>query len=317
MTTVNKVQQTQTKKAETKKAEETQQQTQPKSADVNSTQPSAKAQEIKDSGQIKDGVYKNEHGTSTVGDIAQANAMKEDGTVDPAEVQGQVLQMVNDNPALKAAAQEAGINLNDPSPDDLQKLANLEVKAGQEVKCPDKAEEAKTPEEAKEAEEAKEEGACDKPKAEEAKAPEEKKDKGQDVLGQIMDLVAKAESSQDPAEKSQLADQALQMINQVRQEKGIKPEDSKQQNGQQQNETAGKIQSGQKMDDSLKADVAKAMDGPKDQLAQILDSLQQRATAAKTGGGQNAQNQQNPFGQQNGGMNDLVNGINQKFQLAS
>lgn len=312
MTSVSKVQHTEQKKVEAKKAEETQQQTQPKSADVNGTQPSAKAQEIKDSGKIKDGVYKDEHGSATLGDIAQANAMKEDGTVDPAEVKSQLVQMTNDNPALKAAAQQAGINLENPTEEDLQKLANLDVVAGQEVKCPAKAEEAKAPEEA-----AKEEKPAEEAPAEEAKAAEEKKeDKPADVLGQIMDLVAKAESSQDPKEKASLADKAIQMINQVRQEKGITQEDSKPKEGQQQNETAAKISGGQKMDDTMKADVGKAMDGPKDQLAQILDSLQQRANAAKQGGNTN-----NPFGTaantQGNGMNGMIQEINQKFPIAS
>lgn len=279
---------------QTQKKEETQQtqeKTQAKSADVNSTNPSARAQDIQRNGEIKDGVFKS-RSDATVGDIAQANAMKEDGTVDPAEVKQGIAEMVKNNPELSAKAKELGIDLENPTEEDLQKLANLDVKAGQEVKCPEKAQEAKAPEEAAEeapAEEAKEEqpqGNCNK--AEEAKGAEDKK-QGDDPLSQIMDLIQKAEQAQDPSQKAQLANQAIQMINQLRAEKGIQKEDGQQQQaqgtqGQQNGQTqqlVNTIKSGGQVD---KAALSQALEGgDKGQLAQILDALEARANQAKNG----------------------------------
>ena len=313
MTTVSRVRNTETKKAETNKTKETTEQTQPKSADITSTQPSERAKNINSSEEIKDGTFKS-RSDATLGDIAQANSMKEDGTVDPAEAQSQMLQMVNDNPALKAAAEKAGINLEDPSEEDLQKLANLDVKAGQEIKCPAKAEEAKAPEEAAAAEEAGKEEA--KPEeaagAECAKGAEEKK-ADESPMGQVMAMIEKAEAASDPAQKRQYADQAIQMINQIRNEKGV--EKGQGQENQQATNTQGtqgaKNTEGQQLAKTIesggKVDTAaldKAMDSKDlNQLSQILDSLEMRANKAKNGGsetmnalnlqGQNALNQMN------------------------
>lgn len=311
MTTVSRVKHTETKKAEANKTEEKKEQTQPKSADIKSTQPSERAKNINSSEEIKDGSFKS-RSDATLGDIAQANSMKEDGTVDPAEVQTQMLQMVNDNPALKAAAEKAGINLEDPSEEDLQKLANLDVKAGQEIKCPAKAEEAKAPEEAAAAEEAKPEEAAAAEEAAPAGAAEEKK-ADESPLGQVMAMIEKAETATDPAQKRQYAEQAIQMINQIRNEKGV--EKGQGQGNQQATNTQGAqgaqnaegqqlaktIESGGKVDNAA---LDKAMDSKDlNQLSQILDSLEMRANKAKNGGsdtmnalnlqGQNALNQIN------------------------
>lgn len=314
MTAVRRVQHTETKKAEAKKAEEKKEQVQAKSADVKSTQPSERAKDINRNEEIKDGVFKS-RSDSTVGDIAQANAMKEDGTVDPAEVQAQVVGMVKDNPALTAAAKEAGINLDNPTEEDLQKLANLDVKAGQEVKCPAKAEEAKAPEEAAAAEEAKPEEAGKEEKAEEAapaegaKGAEEAK-KDDSPLAQVMAMIEKAETSTDPAQKRQYADQAIQMIEQLRNEKGVEKGQG-QQNQQATNPQGAQNAEGQQLAKTIEAGgkvdgaaLDKALEGgDTNQLAQILDSLEMRANKAKNGGnetmnalnlqGQNALNQMN------------------------
>lgn len=308
---------TQTKKTEKKEEKKVeQQQTQPKSADVNSTNPSERAKDIARNEEIKDGVFKS-RSDATLGDIAQANAMKEDGTVDPAEVKNQIKEMVQNNPDLATKAKEMGIDLENPTDEDLQKLANLDVKAGQEVKVGQKAaEEAKAPEEAKAAEEAPAEeaaGAEEAAPAEAAKGAEEKQ--ADDPLSQIMALIEKAEASNNPSERSQLANQAIQMINEIRAQKGITNDQQAQGNtatGNNQQaaspeatQMAQNINAGGKID---QAALAKAMEGNVQDLAQILNALESRANKAKNGNNP-TMNALNMFGQQAMTQMNLQNSI--------
>lgn len=301
-----------TEKKEEKKVEE--QKTQAKSADLESTNPSERAKDIVRNEEIKDGVFKS-RSDATLGDIAQANAMKEDGTVDPAEVKNQVIDMVQNNPELAAKAKEMGIDLENPTDDDLQKLANMDIKAGQEVKVGEKPlEEAKAPEEAA-AEEApaEEAGAEEAAPAEAAKGPEEA---ANDPISQIMALIEKAEASNNPGEKAQLANQAITMINDIRAQKGI----TKEQQQPQGNTTAGanqqaaspeatqlaqNIKAGGKID---QAALGKAMEGDVKDLAVILDSLEQRANMAKNGNN-TTMNALNMLGQQAMGQMNAQNSI--------
>ncbi|MEW5821105.1 MAG: hypothetical protein AB1782_13010 [Cyanobacteriota bacterium] len=94
MTRVSGVNHHETKKIDKKDTNEVQEQTKAKSADINSTQPSERAKQINTDNKIKDGIYKDEHSEATVGDIAQANSLKEDGTVNPESVQQQVVDIV-------------------------------------------------------------------------------------------------------------------------------------------------------------------------------------------------------------------------------
>lgn len=312
MTTVNKVNhEPQTKKTEKKEA--TAEKTQPKSADVNSTNPSERAKNIQQSGEIKDGKFQS-RSDATVGDIAQANAMKEDGTVDPAAVKQNVKDIVANNPQLAQAAKDAGINLENPTEEDLQKLANLDVKAGQEVNVPAKAEEAKTPEEKaaeeKKAEEAeKPEGNCNSDKAKEAEKADDKK-QGDDPLSQIMDLIQQAEQAKDPSQKKALANQAIQMINQLRQQEGIQKGQGDQQQGaqgannnQQGNQLVQQIQSGGQVNaDQLKQVMGS---GDKGAMAAVLDALEARANRAANNNSNPMMNALNNQGQQNQNLMNL------------
>lgn len=294
---VSKVSKTKTsapKKTAAKQKTQKTAETKPKSADIKSNQPSARAKDIANNGEIKDGKFKS-RSDATVGDIAQANAMKEDGTVDSKEVQSQVQEIVNSNPQLLKAAEEAGINLDNPTEEDLQKLANLDVKAGQEVDCPVKADEAEKPEEAGGAGgagggESPEESGKEKPPGCEGsqgaggpQATDDKKDKD-DPVAQIITLIDQAEQSKEPNVKKQLAQLAIQLIGELRSKAGVE----KGQGQQQQTTTKGKnsqlvntIQNGGKLDSEAVNSVLKG--GDKVQIAQVLDSLETRATKAMNG----------------------------------
>ncbi|MEW5821106.1 MAG: hypothetical protein AB1782_13015 [Cyanobacteriota bacterium] len=187
----------------------------------------------------------------------------------------------------------------------MQKLANLDVKAGQEVKVGDKpTEAAKAPEETK-----KEEAPAEKAPAEEAPAeaaPAEKaqeaKESPQDAIGKIMELISKAEQSTDTAQKAQYADQAIQMINTIRAEKGVQKGQGNQlqnANGTQNPETQQMVQTIQAGGKADPAALGKILEGNDlNQIAQILDALEQRAVAAKNGNG-STMNALNMFGQNN------------------
>lgn len=318
-TNVQKKQETQqTKKSEAKTAKEA---TQPKSADINSTNPSERAKDINRNNEIQDGKFKS-RSDATVGDIAQANAMKEDGTVDPAEVKQQVQDLVTDNPQLAQAAKDAGINLENPTDEDIQKLANLDVKAGQEVNVPAKAEQAIAPEEAKPEEAKAEEAKAEEAGAEEAKAPEEGAgaEKPQEAqaagaeknadspIAEVIELINKAEQATDPNQKRQLADSALQKINALKQQYGVADQQAQQpqqaqnpnQAGQAQNaqssQVVNAIQTGGQLD---KAQLDKVLQsGDKGQISAMLNSLEARANAAKNGNS-NTLNALNLLGQNN------------------
>ena len=137
------------KKSETTQTETTQPKDQ--AADVKETKINTeRASELKQC-VSEDGVYKNEHGQTSVGELAKAMVADEEGNVNPEDTKAAVVDMVANNPTLAAKAAELGIDLENPTADDLQKLGNLEIKAGQEVNVggiPKKAKEAQGTEEA-------------------------------------------------------------------------------------------------------------------------------------------------------------------------
>lgn len=268
------------KSSGTSKTNASNQATSAKSADIKSTTPSERAKDILRNNEINDGVFKS-RSDATVGDIAQAAVMKEnninpddpDIKLDPQEVQAKMDSIIKNNESLKKAAEEAGINIDNPTEEDLQKLANLDVKAGQEVNVSDK----KTEEEAGaegtgEGEEA--EGAGGAGGAGGAEEAGDKKDTAE-TIKQIVDLINKAESASQQGNSfsaEQLAGQAIQLINQVRSSSDCS--DSKKSNNDKSTNLVNKINSSAKLDSSVASSIS-SLSG--EDLNQVLSALEARA----------------------------------------
>lgn len=301
MTTVNRVDnRQQIRKIE--KKEEQSEPTQVKSANIQSTNPSERAKDISRNQEIQEGKFKS-RSDATVGDIAQANSMKEDGTVDPSEVKQNIKDIVGNNKQITQAALESGINLENPTEEDLQKLSNLDVKAGQEVNVPMKPDGALTPEESAEETKAEETPKAETPtpgnetpkgdevattgetptttgeapvttgespanqEAQATQAPEAvaNNQQGNDVISQVMALIQQAEQAQNPGTKRGLAQQAIGLINQLRTKEGL--QNGQEQQQQQQNQLQQDPKVAQLVQNiNLGAQIAPA------QLKEIMDS---------------------------------------------
>ena len=310
--------------------------TQPKSADINSKNASQRAKNINDSGEINDGKFKS-RSDATVGDVAQANVMDENGNVQPDEVKQQVQDIVTDNKQLADKAKELGIDLENPTDEDLQKLADLDIKAGQEIDVPEKeqkaedvpAEEAtgeEVPEEA--AEEASGSGGggspsgagedsegCSGPGS--ASGADQAKDKNsaENILAQIMEMISSAEKAQDPYIRQVLAQQAIQAIDQLRSQLGVQKgqgENKTQPNNTNNtnNQLVNKIKSGANLDSNTTQSIQNVLkSSDTNTIASVLDALEQRAVAAKNGNS-NSLNALNLQGQQNNSFQKASNNLN-------
>jgi hypothetical protein len=255
-----------------------------------SVQPSERAKDIVRSNEIKDGTFKS-RSDATVGDIAQASLMKEKGLdpdspdtkLDSAEINAKVSDLVKNNEALKKAAQEAGIDLNNPTAEDLEKLSDLAVKGGQEIKTD--AEKAKETEEkpaaeAQETEEPQPEesfggGECGGPQ--EAGASDDQKQPAS--IGVVIDLINQAEAAAkrgDANGASEAANKALQMIDELRQKAG---NSSTQNNYTKRTNVINKINAPGKLDGKALAKDISSLKG--DDLQAVLNTLQSRALRAK------------------------------------
>lgn len=282
----------------------------------------------------EDGIFKDERGRTSVGHLAKSIIADENGKLNPNDTKAAVVKMVADNPVLAAQAKELGVDLENPTWNDFQNCANLDIPAGQEIDVSgiqqgnlenkgdqaNEAEETKNTgktETTKNTGETKETGksentekAGETKEATPAQATQKSQEsKSQTDPGKVMELISQAEQllQSNPEQAKQLASEAKGLIANLRA--------SQQQNGQQQNTTTnnGQQSQGQQVAQQIQSganiDVAQVdqvmQSGNADQIGQVLQALEGRCNKIMNGTASKTMNALNMLGQQNMAMNQI------------
>lgn len=283
----------------------------------------------------ENGIFKDERGQTSVGHLAKSLIADENGKLNPEETKAAVVKMVANNPVLAAQAKELGVDLENPTWNDYQNCANIDIPAGQEIDVSsiqkgnlEKSDDQKvntvdesTTQKAGDIGKNGETGNAGKneetgdagntEKTGEA-APTEATQKAQEGqaqtdLGKIMEKISQAEQllQSNPEQAKQLASEAKGLIANLRASKGIQQQNTIPNNGQQTQgqQVAQQIQSGANVDVAQVDQVMQS--GDTDQIGQVLQALEGRCNKIMNGTANKTMNALDMLGQQNMAMNQI------------